>query len=223
MKWMQGEQMNRRTKLGIGLIIVGLIFILQYWLIKRDIEVLGTYVSVSAGNFPLSLLGYAVLGAGLWLVNPAYRRWSEKRYKERHQKEIKEPDVMVVTSDNIPGKKIAKTLGTVQARNRWPLMDPVLAEIEARKNFMKEALKLGGNAIIGTKTESESRKASFMKESGIICSMYGTAVIVEDEKRATVGAESIRQAEQADYCTNCGARVSGDSIYCTACGHKVGG
>ena len=92
------------------------------------------------------------------------------------EREIKELDVMLVTSDTIPGKRIVKTLGAVQARNN-PLLGPAVAEIDARKNLMKEAQKLGGNAVVGVRTERQSTK------SGVTYYMYGTVVNIEDEQK----------------------------------------
>ncbi|MFX1481459.1 MAG: hypothetical protein ACFFCI_25550 [Promethearchaeota archaeon] len=64
-------------------------------------------------------------------------------------------NVLVVTTDAIAGKKIVKTLGTIQVA--W------LTPKNHRIKMQKKAYKMGANAIIGYSP------------------MGGTAVIVEDE------------------------------------------
>ena len=74
--------------------------------------------------------------------------------------------MLVVTTDIIPGMKIVKTIGAVDARcSRF-----VLNEVKsAQNNLEKNAEKLGANAIVGFKIE---------KVSGV-AHAYGTAVIAE--------------------------------------------
>jgi len=64
-------------------------------------------------------------------------------------------DVLIVTTDEIVGKKVVKTLGTIQVA--W------LTPKNHKKKMQKKAYKMGANAIIGYSP------------------MGGTAVIVEDE------------------------------------------
>ncbi|MFX1476739.1 MAG: hypothetical protein ACFFCI_01280 [Promethearchaeota archaeon] len=64
-------------------------------------------------------------------------------------------DVLVVTTGEIAGKKIVKTLGTIQVA--W------LSQKNHKKKMQKKAYEMGANAIIGYSV------------------MGGTAVIVEDE------------------------------------------
>jgi len=82
-------------------------------------------------------------------------------------------EMLVVTTDTIPGKKIVKTIGAVQARNN-PLLGAMFAASNARKNIEKEANKLGANAIVGLQTNRETHGRQ------ITYYLTGTAVIVED-------------------------------------------
>jgi uncharacterized protein YbjQ (UPF0145 family) len=81
--------------------------------------------------------------------------------------------LLVVTTDTIPGKKITKTLGMVQARNN-PLVGALFAASNAQKNLEKEATKLGANAIIGLQTQRQQNGRN------IVYYLSGTAVFVED-------------------------------------------
>ncbi len=140
---------------GIGLMIVGgVLFFLSFT----------TASFPSIVNAPLLIIGFIALAAGGILLT-----WG---FHQRRTKEIVESKVMVVTTDTIPGKRIVKTLGNVQAQNN-PLLGAGVAEIDARRNLIKEAQKLGANAIVGLRSERRQHK------SQITYYMYGTAVIVE--------------------------------------------
>ena len=196
--------MNKRTLIGIGILIVGVILFVAA---SR-----ATYVDPFTGirmpsvSIPLLIIGLVAMIAGGWIT------WAG--IHKARETEIKQLDIIAVTTDTIAGKKIVKTLGAVQARNN-PLLGVGVAEIDSRRNLMKEARKLGANAITGMKTERQQTK------SGITYYMYGTAVIVEDEEGGVSDAKSGKQAENLNYCPNCGARLSGDSVHCTQCGRKI--
>jgi len=74
--------------------------------------------------------------------------------------------MIVVTTDTIPGKKIVKTIGAVDARCSMFVRNEVKS---AQSNLEKKTKKLGANAIVGFKVE---------KVSGV-AHAYGTAVIAE--------------------------------------------
>lgn len=106
--------------------------------------------------------------------------------------------MIVVTSDNIHGKIVVKTLGmvkgnTIRTRNICKDILAVLKNIvggevseytkmmaEAREQaidrMIDEAIKLGANAVITTRFSTNS----MMKGAAELLA-YGTAVIVEDE------------------------------------------
>jgi uncharacterized protein YbjQ (UPF0145 family)/uncharacterized membrane protein len=156
--------MNKWTLAGIGISVVGMILLVGGFR--------ATYVDPFTGmrmptvNAPLVFIGIMVMFAGGWITVVGIHR--------ARKKEIDESGIVAVTTDTIPGKKIVKVLGSVQARNN-PLLGPEVAEIDARRNLIKEALKLGANAIIGMKIERQQTKRH------ITYYMYGTAVIIEDE------------------------------------------
>jgi uncharacterized protein YbjQ (UPF0145 family) len=74
--------------------------------------------------------------------------------------------MIVVTTDTIPGKKIVKVIGVVDARCSMFVLNEVKS---AQDNLEKKAEKLGANAIVGFKVE---------KVSGV-AHAYGTAVTME--------------------------------------------
>jgi uncharacterized protein YbjQ (UPF0145 family) len=71
-------------------------------------------------------------------------------------------EMLVVTTNDIAGRKIAKVLGFVEARCNYFVRDE---EKSARENLEKKAREMGANAIIGF---------SYYKMKA-----RGTAVIVE--------------------------------------------
>ncbi len=83
-------------------------------------------------------------------------------------------EMIVSTMETIPGKKIIKVLGVINARNN-PLGFSLNMAKNAQKYLEKEAEKLGANAIVGFKTERQQRRRR------VTYYVYGTAVIVEDE------------------------------------------
>ena len=83
--------------------------------------------------------------------------------------------MIVSTTDTIPGKKIIKVLGAIQARNN-PIAITLDMATNAKNYLEKEAQKMGANAIVGLRFERQQlrRRTTYFA--------YGTAVIVEDEK-----------------------------------------
>ena len=73
--------------------------------------------------------------------------------------------MIVSTTDTIPGKKIVKMIGAIEARCSHFVLNEAKS---AQKNLEKKAEKLGANAIVGFRIE---------KISGV-AHAYGTAVIV---------------------------------------------
>ena len=74
--------------------------------------------------------------------------------------------MIVVTTDAIPGKKIVKVIGAIDARCSIFVLNEVKS---AQSNLEKKAEKLGANAVVGFKIE---------KVSGV-AHAYGTAVVAE--------------------------------------------
>jgi uncharacterized protein YbjQ (UPF0145 family) len=83
--------------------------------------------------------------------------------------------MIIVTTDEIPGKKIVKMFGEIHARNN-PFAFTLDGAANAKKYLEKEAEKVGANAIVGVRTERQARKRT------VTYYAYGTAVMVEDEK-----------------------------------------
>ncbi len=87
--------------------------------------------------------------------------------------------MIVSTTDTIPGKKIVKMLGLVEASSGFLAL--TLApnpEKDARKKLEKKAEQLGANAILVYRSERAHhrvRAQSYVRS-------YGTAVVVQDEK-----------------------------------------
>lgn len=140
-----------RKRIGLGMLIGGILLFI---------------IGAAGAPLPLMIIGLVVTFLG------GYFTWTA-RIKAR-QEEIKELDVITVTTDTIPGKRIVKTLGLVEAHTAWNATDDVLAEMDARKNLMREARRLGANAIVGLKSERRG------KGSNTRYYMHGTAVTAED-------------------------------------------
>lgn len=142
-----------KTLMGVVLAILGIVLIF--------------FIAPGTVDMSLMIVGWlAFIAGGILLTWGLY---------ERQKKQIAEADVLVVTTEAVPGKKIVKTLGTVQARNN-PFLGAALAEINARKNLVQEARKLGANAVVGVRTERQQHKEQ------ITYYMYGTAVVLEDSE-----------------------------------------
>jgi len=171
--------------------------------------VLLLFIGVWGDVFPLSVLGLIGLAVGGYFVYAGHM-------KER-QKEVQELGVIIVTTDSIPGKKIVKTHGLVQASSGLQTGGGAdsIAEIDARRDLMKEARRLGANAVIGMKTTRQ------LEGGGVTYNMYGTAVVAEDENGIAREAEHIKQAGDVNYCTSCGGRLADGAMYCSQCGHKI--
>ncbi len=86
--------------------------------------------------------------------------------------------MLIVTTDTIPGKKIKKVLGVVIGEPK-PENDSLIEAFKGRsfdriqKDIIREAEKVGGNAIVGFLFFSGGNNTS------VRC--YGTAVLIEDE------------------------------------------
>ena len=63
--------------------------------------------------------------------------------------------MLVVSTDTIPGKKITKVLGAIEARNN-PLAFTLNMSKNAQRYLEKEAEKLGANAIVGFRIDFEN-------------------------------------------------------------------
>lgn len=94
------------------------------------------------------------------------------------KKEWKE--IIVVTTDNITGKKIVKTIGEVAARNN-PLLGVAFAKSSADKQLKKSAYKMGANAVVGLQSQRETIRLKHSGKQQITYYLSGTAVVVEDE------------------------------------------
>ena len=71
-------------------------------------------------------------------------------------------EILVVTTDSIPGKKIVKVLGEIDARCSYFVRDE---QKSAKTNLIKKAKKIEDNAIVGFRYEKMHA--------------YGTAVLIE--------------------------------------------
>ena len=55
-------------------------------------------------------------------------------------------EVVIVTTNNVPGKEVIKTFGMIEARcGRFVRSE----EKSARENLIKKAMEMGANAIVG--------------------------------------------------------------------------
>jgi len=84
-------------------------------------------------------------------------------------------DIIVVDTNDIPGKKIIKTIGKVKikcnATKDYKITKLAIFRGEAPNKLKKIAYKLGTNSIIGAKFEYRGGDLVY----------YGTAITVEDE------------------------------------------
>lgn len=95
--------------------------------------------------------------------------------------------MMVSTTDTIPGYKVVKLLGAIEARNN-PLAFTFDMAKNARQYLEKRAEELGANAIIGfasERNESRTRRG----RASITYYVHGTAAIVEKDEESTVKEE----------------------------------
>lgn len=74
-------------------------------------------------------------------------------------------DMIVVATDTVPARPIVKTIGAVEAKSSFFVLNMTKS---AQRNLEKKASEAGANAIIGFKTE---------KVSGVVHAK-GTAVVV---------------------------------------------
>ena len=79
-------------------------------------------------------------------------------------------NVIISKTDNIPGKKIIKTIDKVGLKIETTSLAPYLL---IQKKLRKIAYKLGANAVIGARAEYRDSMDSMV--------LYGTAVIIEDD------------------------------------------
>lgn len=136
--------------------------------------------------------------------------------------------MLVSTTDSIAGKKIVKVLGEVHARN-----NPFGLGLDAAKNaknyLIKEAEKLGANAIIGFQSQREQYRSGVSKNHrGRIRWVYysiGTAVIIEDEigtdDAVPATTQTTQTTAQPNFCPQCGSNLQASAKFCMQCGHKI--
>lgn len=74
-------------------------------------------------------------------------------------------DLIIVTTNDIPGKKISKTIGMVEIRGHV-----TRGKTHAHRKLKKAAYKKGANAVVGVQSTHVGENRIFT----------GTAVIVED-------------------------------------------
>lgn len=138
--------------------------------------------------------------------------------------------MLVSTTDTIPGMKIVKVLGEVHARNNPIGLSLDMAE-NAKKWLIKEAEKLGANAIVGFGTQRQqyqSGRGLSRKAGGFSRNVYyshGTAVIVEEIKdsneKGITTPQSSTTISQPKFCPQCGAKLQSDAKFCMQCGNKI--
>ncbi len=81
-------------------------------------------------------------------------------------------DVLISDTNDVPGKKITKTLGKVKTKcNSKSLLKNAQFRVKAPDKLKKITHKLGANAINGVRFEIRDENLNY----------NGTAVIVEDE------------------------------------------
>jgi len=71
-------------------------------------------------------------------------------------------EILVLTTDTVPGKEIKTALGAIEARCSYFVRNE---QKSARENLIKKARKMGANAIVGFRFDKMHA--------------YGTAVITE--------------------------------------------
>ena len=107
--------------------------------------------------------------------------------------------MIVSTTETIPGYKIVKVLGEVEARNN-PFALALDMSKNAKEYLIKEAEKLGANAIVGFHTQREQYRSGRMgrkPRAGKIRVVYysqGTAVIVKKDEDSS-NAETTQDDE----------------------------
>lgn len=160
--------MNTRILIGIVVCIIGLVLVVSGF---RSTEVdPWLRVEVPTVNVPLVVIGIiGMIGGGLIIAVGAIGAG------QKEEDEIRQLDIVLVTTDSIPGRRIVTTLGPVQARNK-PALGPGVVGIDARKDLSQKARKLGANAIVGLRIEREDT------EGGGAYFVSGTAVITECER-----------------------------------------
>jgi len=138
--------------------------------------------------------------------------------------------MLVSTTESIPGIKIVKLLGEVHARNNpFALgLAPDMSE-NAKKYLIKEAEKLGANAIVGFRTERQQYRSGVSRKTRgkirFVYYSYGTAVIAEESKDSTettiTTPRSTMVSGQPNFCPQCGASLQENAKFCMQCGNKI--
>jgi uncharacterized protein YbjQ (UPF0145 family) len=157
---------------------------------KLDQNLLETPMTIAAATESSGLLGALPLFA-IFLVGVALFRWIRKSKsmiepkldKLEHELELIRSQILLVTTDDVPGCKIAKTLGYIEAlspteaASDWEYR---LAEKDALLRLAKKARDMGANAVVGIrKTNAHYDQAGSQWRISRV-TYCGTAVIREN-------------------------------------------
>lgn len=147
-------------------------------------------MTIAAATQSSSLLGVLPMFA-LLLAGAALIRWSRRSITKvkpqldqlEHELDLIRSQVLLVTTDDVPGFKIAKTLGYVEAlspteaASDWEYR---LAEKDALLRLAQKALGIGANAVVGIrKTNAHYDQAGSQWRISRV-TYCGTAVIREN-------------------------------------------
>jgi uncharacterized protein YbjQ (UPF0145 family) len=157
---------------------------------KLDQNLLETIMPIAAANESGGLLGVLPLFA-LLLVGVALFRWIRKSKtmteptldKLERELELIRNQILLVTTDDVPGIRITKTLGYIEAlspteaASDWEYR---LAEKDALLRLAQKARDIGANAVVGIrKTNAHYDQAGSQWRVSRV-TYCGTAVIREN-------------------------------------------
>lgn len=147
-------------------------------------------MTIAAATQSSSLLGVLPLLA-LVLVGAALLRWSRRAKAKikpqldqlEHELDLIRSQILLVTTDDVPGIRVAKTLGYVEAlspteaASDWEYS---LAEKDALLRLAQKARNIGANAVVGIrKTNAHYDQAGSQWQVSRV-TYCGTAVIREN-------------------------------------------
>jgi len=82
-------------------------------------------------------------------------------------------DIILVTTENIAGHRVVRTLGYVEGYGRKPK--------DASRQLLEEARTAGANAVVAVRWSEMSYLTSWLWARRFSYRIYGTAVAVEPE------------------------------------------
>ena len=147
-------------------------------------------MTIAAATQSSSLLGVLPLFT-LLLAGAAWLHWSHRSIAKvkpqldqlEHELDLIRSQVLLVTTDDVPGFKIAKTLGYVEAlspteaASDWEYR---LAEKDALLKLAQKARSIGANAVVGVRKINAQYDQSGSQWLVSRVAYCGTAVIREN-------------------------------------------